>query len=77
MGEQRRSNVDFPPLGLDFDDSAYDKVADFGGVACAERADREKFVGALNGAGYGGKYLGGWGGGDGSVAPSFSMSLWL
>ena len=46
---------------MDFDDSADDEVADFGGVACAEGANGEELVGFEEGAGYGGGYgAGGW-----------------
>ncbi len=47
MGEQRGGEIDFPALGLDFDDAADDEVADFGGVAGTEGADREELVGFL------------------------------
>ena len=64
--EERGREVDFPPLGLHFDDAPDDQVADFGRVACAEGRDGEEFVGAEDGAGDGGVDGGGgggWGGG--------------
>lgn len=51
MGEERGGQVDFPAFGLDFDDAAHDEVANFGGVAGAEGADGEEFVGFLEGTG--------------------------
>lgn len=68
MGQQRGGEVDFPALGLDFDDAADDQVADFGGVARAEGADGEEFIGLEEGAGDGGEDAGGGGVGVGSVA---------
>ncbi len=68
MGEQGGGEVDFPALGLDLDDAADDEVADFGGVARAEGADGEEFVGFEEGAGDGGEDCGG-GPGGGCVGP--------
>ena len=68
MGEQRGGEVDFPALRLHLDDAADDKVADFRGVARAEGADGEEFVGFEEGAGDGGEDLGGGGVRVGSVA---------
>lgn len=65
--EERGGEIDFPALGLDFDDAADDEVADFGGVARAQGADGEELVGFLEGACYGGED-GGGGGGVGAVA---------
>lgn len=53
---------------MHLDDAADDEVANFGGVACAEGADGEEFVGFEEGAGDGGEDLGGCGVGVGSVA---------
>lgn len=68
MGEQRGGEVDFPALRLHLDDAADDEVADFRGVARAEGADGEEFVGFEEGAGDGGEDLGGGGVRVGSVA---------
>ena len=38
-GELGSGDVDTPAFGLDFDNATDDKVADFGGVTGAERAD--------------------------------------
>ena len=69
MREQRGGEIDFPAFGLDFDDAAYDEVADFGRVARAQGADGVEFVRFLEGAGYGGGHGGGGCGGEvGAVA---------
>lgn len=46
-GEEGRGEGDAPAPGLHFGDAADDEVADFGGVARAERVDGEEFVGFL------------------------------
>lgn len=53
--QQRSREVDFPPLRLNLDDPAHDKIADFGRVACAQRTDRQQLVCFLEGAGHGGE----------------------
>lgn len=68
MREQGGGEVDFPALGLHLDDAADDEVADLRGVARAEGADGEEFVGFEEGAGDGGEDLRGRGVGVGSVA---------
>ena len=65
VGEQRGGEVDFPALGVDFDDAADDEVADFGGVARAEGVDGEEFVGDVDGSREGGGYVCASGGGSG------------
>ena len=54
MREQGGAEIDFPALGLDFEDAADDEVADFGCITRAEGEDGEKFVGFEEGAGDGG-----------------------
>ena len=61
MGQKGRAEVNFPSSGFDRHDSPQDQVADFGTVPCAEGVDAEEFVGADEGAGYGGVDLGGRG----------------
>ena len=58
MCEERRRDVDFPPVLLHFDDPADDEVADFGSVARAEGKDREQLVSFEDGAGEGRGYAG-------------------
>ena len=53
-GELRGGDVDAPPLGLHLDDAADDEVADFWGVARAERLDGKELVGLGEGACEGG-----------------------
>lgn len=67
MSEEWRREIDFPALGLYFDDAADDEVAYFGSVAGAEGRDGEEFVGFEEGAGDGGEDCGGGGGGVGAV----------
>lgn len=45
MCEQRRSDLNFPPLLLNFYDAADDQVANLGGVARAEGNAGEELVG--------------------------------
>ena len=58
MREQGGGEVDLPALRLHLDDAADDQGADFGGIARAEGADGEEFVGLEEGAGDGGEDCG-------------------
>ena len=70
MREQGGGEVDLPALRLHLDAAADDQGAFFGGVARAQGADGEEFVGFEEGAGDGGDDCGVRlrGGGVGSVA---------
>lgn len=52
--QQRRIDVDLPSPGLHFGYASDDEVADLGRVPGTEGGDGEEFVGAEEGAGYGG-----------------------
>ena len=68
LREERRGDVNFPPVFLHFDDAADDQVADLGRVAGAQGQDGEELVGAQDGAGEGRGYGGVEGGVVGAVA---------
>jgi hypothetical protein len=72
-GEEGRSDVDAPALGLDLDDASDDEVADLGGVARAEGGDGEEAVG-LDGEAGDGRADGGGAAGDVCAVSSVNLS---